>query len=389
MTESKTVISVSNHKGGVGKTTLSAHTAAALSKKGHNVLLIDGDPQGTLSMHLTPTIESLRRYRDKDVLDISGRTIQIARSDGPDVGLDLEKRLPSVYEAFYGQRREDSIAIRLVSESKDEYREIAEDSGFEPGSITENLAVETTDGPDIIPANGRLQGIETALSSNRGAVMCLNELIGEIEGTAGNPDGEEYDYILIDTPASVGILKDAAAIAAGNFIVPMQAEGTSVSHTLQHLKDIEGMSSSFGFDANILGIVPNEVRNDGEAKKVLNIVRKQVPDPYIRTHDVPEDFDDAQLPDEFWLGKSENDDGELLDGVPQAFEEFWPEMGCRPYITEKSDYTEDVTPFEILTRVAIRRAFAYNTTIFSQEEECDQIEQFDRLAERVIAKTED
>ncbi len=41
------IYSVLNQKGGVGKTTLSIHLAADLSRRKRRVLLIDGDPQGS------------------------------------------------------------------------------------------------------------------------------------------------------------------------------------------------------------------------------------------------------------------------------------------------------------------------------------------------------
>lgn len=43
-------------KGGVGKTTLAAHTAAMLAKRGHRVLALDLDPQNALRLHLGVSI---------------------------------------------------------------------------------------------------------------------------------------------------------------------------------------------------------------------------------------------------------------------------------------------------------------------------------------------
>ena len=54
-------ITLFNHKGGVGKTTLTANIAFALAEMGKSVLLVDSDPQCNLTSYL---------MRDKDVDDL-------------------------------------------------------------------------------------------------------------------------------------------------------------------------------------------------------------------------------------------------------------------------------------------------------------------------------
>jgi len=62
------IITITNQKGGVGKTTTCASICGCLSELGHSVLAIDLDPQGNLSFSLGADVENAGNYTMYNVL---------------------------------------------------------------------------------------------------------------------------------------------------------------------------------------------------------------------------------------------------------------------------------------------------------------------------------
>lgn len=84
------IVSVVNHKGGVGKTTSAVNIAAALSELGSRVLVIDLDPQGSASVMLGVTddgeklLSALQRTQALPVTRLAGAGIDLVAA-GPEL----------------------------------------------------------------------------------------------------------------------------------------------------------------------------------------------------------------------------------------------------------------------------------------------------------------
>ena len=194
------VIALANQKGGVAKTTTTLNLAVALKEKGMNVLCVDLDPQGNLTMSQ---------------------------------GLNPDEIDRSMY---------DVLVHKLPIEQVIHEREV-------------DLAVSSID----------LAGAELALSSMIGRERALEKALVPVR--------ERYDYILFDTPPSLGLLTINAFTASDGVIVPVQTEYLALRGLVQLENTLAMVRENLNPNVQIMGILPTmydkRLINSKEAVDIL------------------------------------------------------------------------------------------------------------------------
>src|SRR5947209_2095172 len=101
---------------------------------------------------------------------------------------------------------------------------------------------------DVAVSSIDLAGAELALSSMIGRERALEKAVRPIK--------ESYDYILIDTPPSLGLLTINALVASDGVIVPVQCEYLSLRGLAQLQNTLEMIRENLNPDVEIEGILP-------------------------------------------------------------------------------------------------------------------------------------
>lgn len=108
-------------------------------------------------------------------------------------------------------------------------------------------AIQQTKWADVLGSNVNLAGAEIDLISMDDREYILKGILNEVR--------EDYDYIIIDCPPSLGILTINCLCAADSFIVPLQCEYYALEGLSQLISTIKAIQKRFNPKIKLEGIV--------------------------------------------------------------------------------------------------------------------------------------
>lgn len=109
-----------------------------------------------------------------------------------------------------------------------------------------DFAVQVKDNLSIIPSGAGLAGIEIEFARRDDWQTVLKDRIAELE---------DYDYIVMDCPPSLGILSILALTATDGILIPVQCEYYALEGLSQLMESIQLVRGGFNPDLEIEGVL--------------------------------------------------------------------------------------------------------------------------------------
>jgi chromosome partitioning protein len=192
------IIAVANQKGGVGKTDLCVNVSCYLASLGKKVLLIDMDPQANATDYLGA--------------NYAEGTVSKDWKTTADLLLDESLRIEDV------------------------------------------VAKECRKNLDIIPADANLSACQVRLANDINMQFKLKRKLKNILAVRSAGNGG-YDFVMIDTPPSLGLLTINTLTSAHGVIIPVQTHYFALDGVVQLMDTIRKVKEELNPALEVLGVV--------------------------------------------------------------------------------------------------------------------------------------
>jgi chromosome partitioning protein len=117
------------------------------------------------------------------------------------------------------------------------------------GLAATEVILETEDGVDLLPATIELARAEADLLTRTGREHVIRAALEDV--------GDDYDWILLDCPPSLGVLTVAALTAADGVLIPLQCETLSHRGVGQLLDTVHDVRRFTNRGLEVWGVLPN------------------------------------------------------------------------------------------------------------------------------------
>ena len=127
----------------------------------------------------------------------------------------------------------------------------------------------------LVPGDARLQNIDVELAARPGREWKMARALA----------GQTFDYIVIDTPPSLGVLTQNALAAAHGVLVPVALTEFSLIGMDKLLATIEDLGQELDIpDLDLLGIVVTFYEENKLGRETFGILEKKFEDRLLATH---------------------------------------------------------------------------------------------------------